>query len=430
MKWLVLVLFAILPLQWFALGSSPLGQVRLHMAAIFAFAGIVLIRYRMRVHAPVLRGARYFILAIVYLATTWGVMDLYNGKLPTGAVQMLLYLVAFVGIATYFFRVAAARDGAAVEALRWAAAVACASVLIGFTIAMFVNGVNGVAVFGRTIAAADPEILQKEVFKSSFAGFGIAEDQVQGNLRHEIFGSVLFSMMVSTWAMRRGQRPTSVQRWVYSSAMVVGSVLLALSLSRSILIAALAWPMLIFFRSVASGRVSPGQVVALVLGAAGLASLSLSGFGTVLWNRFTQDTTGYDARAGNYSGAFDILPDYWLTGGFKTSGAHVSTHNFVLDSWLRGGIFVALAAAAVVLTILLLWTSLVARLPKSPTWLVPVAAALALPVVRLGTSGGGHIPPVEWVALGFVFGVLTASAGARPRVELAEAHPAQHAGSP
>lgn len=429
MKWLALVLFAILPLQWFALGSSPLGQVRLHMAAIFAFAGVVLTRYQIRTHAPVLRGARYFILAVVYLSTAWAIMDLYNGKLPTGGVQSLLYLGAFIGIATYF-RLAAARKGAAVEALKWAAAIACASVLIGFTIAMFVNGVNGVAVFGKTIAAADPEILQKEVFKSSFAGFGIDEDQVQGNLRHEIFGSVLFSMMVSTWAMRFSQHTTTIQRWAYSISMVVGSVLLALSLSRSIMIAAFAWPVLIFFRSVASGRVSPGQVAALVLGAVGTAGLYLSGFATVLWNRFTQDTTGYDARAGNYSGAFDVLPEHWLTGGFKTSGAHVSTHNFVFDSWLRGGIFVAIPAAAVVLILVLLWVSLILRLPTSPTWLVPLTASLALPVVRLGTSGGGHIPPVEWVVLGFVFGVLTATAGSRLHVEPAEAHASQHPGPP
>lgn len=430
MKWLALVLFAILPLQWFALGSSPLGQVRLHMAAIFLFAGVVLIRHRMHAHAPVLRGARYFVLAIVYLSIAWAIMDLYNGKLPTGGVQTLLYLVAFVGIATYFFRNAAARDGAGVEALKWAALVTCVSVLVGFTIAMFVNGVNGIAVFGKTLAAADPEILQKEVFKSSFAGFGMDEDQVQGNLRHEIFGSVLFSMMVSTWAMRFGKRPTSLQRWGYSTAMIVGGVLLALSLSRSILIAAIAWPVLIFFRSVASGRVSPGQVAALVLGGVGLAGLSFSGFGAVLWNRFTQDTTGYDARAGNYSGALDVLPEHWLTGGFKTSGAHVSTHNFVLDSWLRGGIFVALAAAAVVLILVLLWAGLIVRLPRSPTWLVPVAAALALPVVRLGTSGGGHVPPVEWVVLGFVFGVLTATTGARAHLEAVEAQAERRQGAP
>lgn len=423
MRWLGLALFAILPLQWFALGSSPLGMVRLHMAAIFGFAAVVLLHYRMHSHVPVLRAARYFIIANLYLLAAWAVMDLYNGKLPTGPVQHLLYLGACVAIATYFFY-AATRNSARVEALKWAALVVCVSVLVGFTVAMFVNGVNGLAVFGRTIAAADPQILQKEVFKSSFAGFGIDEDEVQGNLRHEIFGSVLFAMLVSTWAMRFGRPPTTVQRNAYAAAMLVGTVLLALSLSRSILIAALLWPLIIVLKSFASGRVSTGQVAALAAGVVLAVGLWWSGFAGVLWNRFSEDTRGYDSRAGNYAGAFEVLPDYWLTGGFKTSGSHVSTHNFILDSWLRGGIFVALPAAAVVLMVVILWLRQIARLPNGPPWLVPVAAALALPVVRLGTSGGGHIPPVEWVVLGFVLGVLSATShdrlvGGRPVARIA-----------
>ena len=95
-----------------------------------------------------------------------------------------------------------------------------------------------------------------------------------------------------------------------------------------------------------------------------------------------------------------------VTGGVDTLGA--SSHNYVLDSLLRGGIFVAIPAAAVFLSILLTWFVLLARLHRAPDWLVPVAAAFALPLVRLATSGGGLINPVEWVTLGFITGALAA----------------------
>ena len=407
MKWLVLVLFALLPLQWFSVASTPLGQGRLHHLVIFMFAAILLSRYRMRAHAPALRTARGFVLANLYLLSAWAVIDLYNGKQPFGAVQELLYLVAFVAIATFFYRVANGSEDGAAQALKWAATVTCLAVLIGFSVAMSVNGVNALAVFGRAVSAADPEILQREVFRSSFAGFGLEDEMVRGNLRHEIFGSVLFSMLVSTWAMRFARPSTHIQRIAYRASMLTGAVLLALSLSRSILIAAAAWPLIALVTAAASGRLSLRQVAAVAISAMGVAALMLSGFGQVLWNRFTEDTTGYDARAGNYSGAFDALQDHWLTGGFQTFGMNVSTHNFVLDSWLRGGIFTAIPAAVLVLLLVFVWARLIWTLHRAPDWMVPVTAALALPVVRLGTSGGGLIPPVEWVVLAFVFGILT-----------------------
>jgi hypothetical protein len=84
----------------------------------------------------------------------------------------------------------------------------------------------------------------------------------------------------------------------------------------------------------------------------------------------------------------------------------VISHTFIVDSWLRSGVFTAIPAAVIVIVLLGLWIALLSRLTSEAEWLVPVAAALALPLVRLGTSGGGLIPPIEWIALAFVFGVL------------------------
>jgi len=407
MRWLLLGLFAALPLQWIGVGDTPLGAGRLHHLAIFAIAAVLFLRYRLRAHAPVLRTAGWFVVGNVYLVCAWALFDVYNGTTPFGAVQQMLYVVAFVGLGTYFCRVALARERGALETLRWAAAVTCLSALIGLSLAMAVNGVNAFAVLGRAVATTDPQLL-KALFGSSFAGFGLDEELVQNNLRHEIFASVLFSMIVSTWAMRTGRPSTRVQRIAYRMSMVTGTVLIALSLSRAVLVAAVMWPLIALVPALASGKLSPRHVAGGAAGALALATLWFSGFGAVLWSRLTEEVVGYQARVENYFTAFAVLPDYWLTGGFQTAGHGVSTHNFVLDSWLRGGIFTAIPAAVILLLLLALWGRLIFDLPGQPTWMVPVTAALALPLVRMLTAGGGLIPPVEWVVLAFVFGVLAA----------------------
>lgn len=411
MHWLALGLFAALPLQWFSVGATPFGSGRLHLLAIFAFAAVVFSRYRLRAHVPALRVSAEFVLLNLCLLAAWALMDLYNSIPPRGPLEQLLYLASFVACATYFHRVAGGREPGAVAALRWAAPVTCAAVLLGFTLAMSVNGVNAPAVFGQAVAAADPEVLQKQVFEPAFAGFGLDEEAVQGNLRHEIFGSVLLALLVSTWAMRYGPATTRTERTVYAVSLATGILLLAVSLSRSILVAAAVWPLVVLYRAVTSGALSSRQLATVAFGLVGLAVLVVSGFGRVLWVRFTAETTGYDARAGNYSDAFGTFSDHWLTGGFDTSAGGVSSHNFVLDSWLRGGVLTAVPAILLSLLLVAVWVRLVVTLRRRPDWVVPLAAALALPLVRMGTSGGGLIPPVEWVALAFVFGTLAAGAG-------------------
>ena len=358
-------------------------------------------------HAPVLRFAAWFVIANIYMLVTWAAVELYRGDKPLGAITQLIYLVAFVAVGTCFYRVASGRERHLAELLRWAAPVTCLALVLGFSVSMLINGVNPVAVLSRTVASANPEIFQKEVFRSSFEGFGLDPETVRGNLRHEVFGAVLLSMYVSTWAIRFGLVATSAQRVAYQISMTSGVLLLALSLSRSILIAALLWPLLSLLRSVRTGQLTTRQVTMALSAAAGVGLLAISGFGLVIWNRFTSDTTGYDSRAENYVGAFAALRDHWLTGGFRTAGVGASSHNFVVDSLLRAGIFSALPAAVIVAVLVLLWIRLVARLHQEPLWMVPLAAALALPLVRLVTSGGGLIPPIEWVTLGFVLGVLT-----------------------
>jgi hypothetical protein len=403
-KWVGIGTFAALPLQWYVVFQTPFGAARVHQLAILGFAAVFFCRYRPRALAPLLNAVWPFVIANVFMLTIWSVIQIYHGGLPYGPVQEFMYLAVFLAMGTFIYRAAIGVEPGGVEVLRWSAAVASVAVLGGLSLSMLRNGINPVQVLTETIRSADPEILQKQLFKSSFTGFGYDEETVRGSIRHEVFGAVLCAMYVTAWAMRYRPPRGTITRAVLRLSLILSALLLLVSLSRSIMIAAAVWPVLAFARSARRYALSVRQMVlayvTLALVGVGLAS----GFALVLWNRFTTDTSSYQARESLYNEAFSNIGSHFLTGGVDTVGA--SSHNFILDAWLRGGILVMLSAAAILGMIGLTWIALGRRMHKQPDWMVPVVASLALPIVRLGTAGGGLINPVEWVTLSFVAGVL------------------------
>ncbi len=92
------------------------------------------------------------------------------------------------------------------------------------------------------------------------------------------------------------------------------------------------------------------------------------------------------------------------TGGVTTAGA--SSHNFVIDSWLRSGIFGGICALVVGFLVVGLLIRLAVNLHREPLWVLPTAALLSLPAVRMFTAGGGLIPPVSWIGLGVAAGLM------------------------
>ncbi len=139
----------------------------------------------------------------------------------------------------------------------------------------------------------------------------------------------------------------------------------------------------------------------------GLGAVAASGFLGVVWGRFTEDTRGYVGRSENISDAIDRIFDNFWTGGFAT--ATNSSHNFVLDNFQRAGVLVAIPVIVVFLYIFGVWLSLLLRIRTLPMEMLPVAAALALPVFRMMTQGGGQISVNGWMTLAFVTGVVQAA---------------------
>lgn len=419
MRWLGLVVFAALPLQWFVVGATPLGQMRLHQAVLLVVAAIIAVVRPLRSNQAVIAVALPFIALNVLMILSWMAVSLFNGQQPRTAVQVLLYLGVFIVFGTYIGRAASGEEPGALTLLRWSATAAVVALVLAFAVSMVGNGVNPVGVVQRTLASADPEVLQKELFRSSFVGYGYDADTVRGNIRHEVFGALLAAMYVSVWA--EGLAPgAGASRKIRRAALVVATFLLLISMSRAILLAAAFWPILSVWRSARLGEVTRRQV-ALVAGAgAGLVALVLAGVGQVVWVRFTEDTSSYESRGGLYDQAFQNIAENFWTGGVATEGE--SSHNFIVDAWLRGGVVVAVLAAAIVIVLLVSWVRSVAQMPFQPIWMLPVAAAFALPIDRMLTAGGGLIPPVGWVTLAFIAGAyayqrtVSTTADDRPHV--------------
>jgi hypothetical protein len=401
LKWLFLALIAALPLQWFAVVPTPTGVGRLHLLALGVVASAVAARFRPASHRTAMGLAWPFVLASLALYLYWALLSAYHAASTIGAVEQIVYLGACVLIATLVYHLATS-PGDELALLRWAAAAAGLSFVCFLSLSMLSNGVNPALVLTRSIAAADPEIIQKELFRSSFAGYGFDAESVSGNLRHEMFAAVLLAMYVSSWASRLQPVRSGARLLAYRCSMGLCVALLALSMSRAVLIAAAAWPAVAAWRSFRRGGMSPRQVVALCAVAVIGILVWFSGFAAVVWDRFTDDTSSYEARQALYGSAFQGIREHFLTGGIDPAGE--SSHNFVLDAWLRAGVLAALLAAVALLTLAAAWAYWLSRLHRDPEWMVPVVAAFALPLDRMLTAGGGLITPVGWVTLGFVVG--------------------------
>jgi hypothetical protein len=416
-KWPMLLLAVASPLQWFKVA----GPLRLHIVVMLAFAVLVLLTHRARAFAPVLRVALPFVIANGVLCLVWMATNGYNGLGFRQPLQQLSYLAVFVAVATVVYRGVALNNRRFIELMRWAALITGVSLVVALSFSMITNGVNPGPVFAKTISNADPEILQKELFKTAFTGFGYDEDAVRGNIRHEVFGAVLVAMCLSAACVSLRPLASQAARVLYRFSIGLGALLIVLSMSRSVMIAAAVWPLLGALRPLLSGRLSP-RVVGGGLLTIGLGTgLAVTGVVNVIWIRFTQDTSSYQARDNLLAIAYRNIVTHMLTGGVTT--ASESSHNFVIDSWLRSGIFGAAAALVAAVLVVGLLAGLAFNLHREPAWMLPVTAMLALPVVRMFTAGGGLIPPIQWVALGIVAGFLTYRASLRTAASAADPAP-------
>ena len=303
MKWAYMAVFCLLPLQWYYVATTPLGVGRLHQLAILGFAAVYFVTYKPRTVLPLRRELGVFLLANIVMLTAWTATELYHGELPTGPVQEFMYLAVYLAIGGYLLRIAVYEDRGGVELMRWTALAASVTVLVALSFSMAKNGANPAQVFSQTVSSGDPEVFQKELFRTAFNGYGLDEATVRGNIRHEVFGAVLVAMYVSSWAVRFRPLVTRAQRTAYTASMVLSTILLVISLSRSVMIAASVWPMIILYRSARTLTLTGARSLPRTPSSAAWPCWRPR-LRPVLYNRFTEDTTSYTARESLYSTAF------------------------------------------------------------------------------------------------------------------------------
>jgi len=406
-KLVTLLALACIPLQWFQMIDSPIGELRAHQLALFALTGVIIAVYGFARIGAATRRLQFFILANVYMLILTTAMDVYHGIPPIQPTQSLLYLISFVAISGYFFMIAKERVNLIIDALRWSALFTLTVLLMAFGVSLLKNGINPLQVVQQTIVTGDPSILTQQLFGQAFIGFGFDLETTQVQLRHEVFGALLLSMYIASWAKARRPLTERNQLFYYRLAMVAGALLVLLSLSRAVTLAALLWPLILLARAMMSGRVSGTQLSVVFATLIGLAGLATSGFLSVIYDRFAEDTRGYESRTENILLAIDRIGDNFWTGGITTEGT--SSHNFLLDNFQRGGILVFIPTLVVFLYVFGLWLSLLLRIRTLPAEMIPVAAALTLPLFRMMTQGGGQISVNGWMAMAFVTGVVHAT---------------------
>lgn len=318
--------------------------------------------------------------------------------------KQLLYMgvglaasVAAFSLATPFAR----------RALTWAAAVTATLGLLVLCRPLLAAGVNPAAVAWSALRSGQPDQLIYGVFQRAFIGSDVVvADPIQANLRHGLASALALSIFLTALV-----RPTLDlrRRRVADAGIALGAVFLALTLSRSAILAVLVWVLVMTLTPVVRGRGRGAQWLlpaALVLGAVVILVLPA---GRLFQERFIGEQGSAEVRSSNSTEVIEGFDRY----AFGADGVTIdaSPHDVVLDGLLAGG-YVAAAAGLVVLgSYLVILGRLVGDHLTARPWALPLSRAAAIgvgvvPLVRLISAGGGLLNLAEWVGAGTFMGLV------------------------
>lgn len=396
----VLVFLATLPLQFESLGEFSFGEFRyFHLGAV----AMVLLNLRgMRAIPAVLGELWTVVVAMLTLTIIAVVSALSYGGSGVQPVQHLIYCA--VGIAFLLTLRDALRDDSGRALLIWASPVTVVVTLVELVLRVAENGLDLATVLRATFVDLDPNVLIYGVFRQ---GTDTGEVVQPANIRHEIMGAVVVAVLVTLLAEHRRR----YARVVAAAATVAGGALVIMSLSRSVLlplmIVALGAGIRVWLKLVLSKTALVG-VVALVLAAPFVGSL--------LYERFVDETGSYEERLGAFSYSTDELLLRILAGGPPLERVEDSTHTLVFDVLFQAGWLAGLAAVVVVVVFAKYTLAAYSRYFRSGSVVELVAfAAGTLLIVRAFTIGGGYLHQVGWVEFGIVL-ALAAGVAARHTV--------------
>lgn len=408
-----LAFFATLPLAWVTVASAGGGFIKPFHLAAFGLVVACLARWRPhRLIAPIWRRhvAVYGSYAVVLVAALSGGLVMGEPFLPRLLLARQAYYAGVSLVIAGFVVLAVGRR--AQHWLAWAGVVTTAAVIGAFGVALARQGVNPFSIIAEAVIQANPDIITYRLLRSTFrSGDDLAD--VASNLRHKVFVGLLVAVFLGLAGQRCIAHARTGTRAVLGIAGVVGAAAVTLSLSRSTILCLVLTLGLYPLRILVRNRARPLQAVALLFLLLLGAALVVSPVGELLYTRFAA-TGSYESRLVAAGPSF--FEDFAQAALIGTEAVQVekSPHNFILHSWLAGGVVAATAACVLLAAIAQVWTKEAHRyLTGRAGWVVPVGQLWVLglgiiPLVRSFTAGNQfHL--VEWTSVGLFLGVTFAN---------------------
>ncbi|MBA3293821.1 MAG: hypothetical protein H0T40_08815 [Geodermatophilaceae bacterium] len=390
----LLVFAATLPLQWQEVTGTPVGAIRyFHLGAV----AMVLLARPDWVVLRQLRGvASPAVFALCVMTAIGTITELMYGEFSGQSLQHLVYGIAGLFVAGAVMTAMAHPAGRAL--LLWTGPVATSSFIVVFTIAGYSLGLDPIGAASQSLLHGNPDQMSA-TFRAVFATTSGLEE-ARSNTRHEIFAALLATLYVS-WATARSQRLTHL---ILVPTTVVVAALVAVSLSRSIWLAAGLVVLAAGLRVVIRQRLNP--ITAML----GLALVCVSPFVAsdlydLVEERIFENTDSYETRLEAFDITGDELISRLLRGGASqdAGGNLTSTHNMIADTAFRSGILAAFAAIVLVLVFFVHARRVLRRfLNTGSVHELMAFGAAALVLVRAFTIGGGLLHQAEWFAFGLV----------------------------
>jgi hypothetical protein len=415
LAWGFVAVTATAGVQWFGLlGASSLSLKWFHLAALALVALVALtpdLATRLEIIAH--RWGLFWVAVMVYLAAVLSTHVLRAEPFLPLALFARQAVYAGAGILFAVTALSLVTDKAR-RPLAWASLITAVVALTALFEPLVRRGINPFSLLADGFLGGNPEVVIFGLFRASFASAGgLADEAVRANLRHGLASALALSIFLTVLVR------ADLSRWsrrVADVGIAASGLVLAITLSRSIILAVLAWLAIVTARPLFRGRASLRRWALPGFLAASVAVLSLSPLGDVFEERFLSNEGSVEAREASLTDAIAHVDEYLL--GANDVDIEASPHNVVFDALMAGGL-VGLLAAVVFFGVLVaaLVRLVLQYLTDDGSWRLPVSQAAVIgigliPFVRFLTAGGGMLSFGEWAAAGAFFAFLALNARA------------------
>ena len=432
--WPLLLVFALGPIQWVTLLDVGLALKPVHLVMFpMAAYGLAQVLSGLRI-VDVPKGTVVFWVAFfAYLFSL--VVSLLHSLSPAEGfsqiAKMLIYGVMGLGIALY---IATRPRETLLRTLCLAPLVSAGTFLIVANIVLATRGISMMGLVVRALESGNPAVLQFALFLNLFnTPDQIASgDKAPTALRHTALSFVWLSGVAAGAVALSWTRASTALRLTATAGVVLAATVVVLSVSRSLILAAIAASLVIAVVWFLSGRKltlfgALGATVAVA--AAALIAVQASSVTNIVGQRLGALTE--DGRIDMYAETLDAIaaaPVFGRGIGVEVNATarvdrgviYHQVHNLFLAAWIQGGIFSLACAVTYYFGLLTMLGSLILRSRTLPVGGF-LAAALALPLLRSQVAGdGGNFTIGEWLCIALALG-LSARLATRDRAH--EPHP-------